>query len=172
MKKLSSLLLAVAFLTSNGQATSLHPDTNRKISPKLVTTKVSKVEAAGRVLEVRRNHPFTNFVIGIPVEVSTGSACINFIGQQTTQKTGPRTSINVLTAMAATNPLTQACIEIFPMPTKHFFTVEMNVLTGGFVPAHSIQRMQVEITTAGKFMIELDMKTNRVTIQKLFAEVL
>ncbi len=138
-------------------------DVQQEVANELKSVQVSKVAKEGVVLRERHQHPTTSFLIGVPVEVSTGSACTDFVGE-TVERRGSHKETVKLTAMGATSPLTEACIEIFPMPVKTQLSFMMNIITGGFVPAANIQTQRIDIDGRGSYLVELNMETNRVRI--------
>jgi hypothetical protein len=81
-------------------------------------------------------------------------------------QTSPKAKV-ALQAKGSVDPLTEACIEIYPMPIKTEFTFNFSVLTGGFVPANPIQNTIVEIPGAGDYQITLDMGRDTVTLRSV-----
>lgn len=161
MKSISKLFLGLALVSTGAFAAT-------DVAPVLRSLKVVEVGKLGKVVQTQRSHPFTKFVIAIPAKVEPGDACTDFVGQTTTAKAPKRPVL--LTAVGATSPLTQACIQIAVMPVDTNLTVEMNVLTGGFVPANPRQVMLVEIAGAGTFRLELDLGSDRVKIDRVFTK--
>lgn len=161
---IKKLALVVGILPVLASATSLHPDTFRRdeVSKVLKALNVENVGREGAVLRTNRRHPYTSFLIGIPAEVATASACVDFVGQETTVDTG---RVTQLRAMGASDPLNEACIEIYPMPVPTQLTITMNVLTGGFVPAQRYHQQLVNIHGAGLYLVTLDLHEERVTIR-------
>lgn len=166
MKFARKLLLTASVMPLFAFGTSLHPDTFRnEVSPVLVNVNVAKVAKAGYVLKERNARPFTDVLIAIPATVSTGSVCTTFVGQETIEPKGGPAS--VIQAKGVTDPTQDACIEIFPEPIKTVLTVNMHILTGGFVPAGNLQKKLVKIEGAGLYSVELEMNTDKVTIRKM-----
>lgn len=149
-------LILVASLIS-GFSMAVEP-----VAPQLVDVGVSVVDTKGTILRETRNHPYTNFLVSIPVEVSTGSVCTTFVGQQEVAPTIP-TAVVALVAKGTVDPLTEACIEIFPMPVRKQFTIKVKVLTGGFVPAEPVQTRLIEVGGV-LHLLTLDMSKDTVTI--------
>lgn len=154
--KLGTVLAGMALVSTLAVASP-------EVAPKLVNLNVTSVESRGAILQQDHRHPFTNFLISIPVEVSTGSVCTTFVGQEDVKSTSPKTKIG-LQAKGSVNPMTQACIEIFPMPIKTQFTYNFQVLTGGFIAANPIQQRVIEISGAGDYLIILDMNNETVKL--------
>jgi len=162
MKRIAAIL---SFLPVLAMATSLHPDTfngGEQVADLLHTLSVANVEEVGSVLKTSGQHPYSDFLIGIPVQVETGSACTQFVGQETIRNTqsGPIT----LRAVGANNPMTDACIAVMPMPVKTQLTFKMRVLTGGFVPAQRYHTQAVKIQSGGYYNVTLDLYESRVKI--------
>lgn len=155
MNRISKMFLGLALVSTGAFAADL--------APVLKSLNVTEVGKVGKVVKSRHQHPFSSFLIAIPVKVEEGSACTNFVGQTTVAAKAPKKAA-LLTAVGATDPGIDACIEIYPMPVDSNLTVEMKVLTGGFVPAQPRQNMLVEIAGAGNYLLELDMSTERVKI--------
>jgi hypothetical protein len=159
-------LSGVLFLSSASFARSLHPDTFRSdVAPVLKQLKVVDVADQGTVLKEERNHPYTKFLIAIPVQVAEASACTKFVGQQTLN--GKDNAVTRIAFLGATDALLQACIEIYPEPVKTQLTLSFNVLTGGFVPANSLQKKFFHIEGVGPYVAELDMGNNTVAVKPL-----
>lgn len=167
MKAISKLAMLMVIVSSASFATSLHPDTFREVANGLRKIEISEVEQLGKVLRVRRQHPYSTFLIGIPAKVGTGDACTTFVGQQITATRPQAPQLPTITALGARNPMTEACIEIFPMPVKTYLSIEMKVLTGGFVPAQPVQTMMVDIAGVGLHKLTLDMGSSEVKIDKV-----
>jgi hypothetical protein len=168
MKNLHFFALALAFVTVTSQARSLHPDTFKtEVAPVLSSVNIEEVGVAGEIVKSSHQHPFSDFLIAIPVKVQTGSACIDFVGQQTNVE---KTGLQVLSAIGKTDPTIDACIEIFPMPVDTNLTVKMRVLTGGFVPANPVQSLIVQILPLGLYRLTLDMSNDTVKIDPLKAK--
>lgn len=137
-----------------------------EVSPKLVNLNVKTVGKVGTILKETHQHPYSNFLIAIPVEVETGSVCVDFVGQEDVKSTSPKATV-ALQAKGSVNPLTEACVEIYPMPTKTEFTFNFSVVTGGFVPAKPVQQTVVEIPGAGDYLVTLDMGRDTVTLRSV-----
>ena len=130
------------------------------VSPKIVQLKVGNVSREGTVLRKIRQHPFTRFLVGIPLDVTLKDACTDYVGQQDVTTS----VLTRLLTLGAKDPLNDICIDVLPAPVNTQLTLEMNVLTGGFVPAQRFQHQMVELSGAGTFDVTLDMDTMRVTI--------
>lgn len=163
MNTLGKLALVLSVLPALTFATSLHPDTftNDDVAKVVKPLNAQKIGREGKILRSRRQHPFSNFLIGIPAEVVTASACVDFVG---TVSTVNNKTLDVK-ALGASDPVNETCIEIYPMPVKTLLTIEMNILTGGFVPAQRFQQQLVNINGAGQFIVTLDLHEERVTIK-------
>lgn len=165
MKSFKTMVLSLAFVAGAAQATSLHPDTFRnEVAPVLGQIDVATVGTRGDVVKTNHNRPYTEVTIAIPVTVSTRSACVAFVGQQTNQESS---GLQVIRAIGASDPVNDVCIAIMPMPINTKLTVKMKILTGGFVPAQPIQRQIVQIMPLGLHEITLDMGNNSVTVRPL-----
>ncbi len=102
---------------------------SRGVARSLSPIEVESVERKGQVLRRNQMFPVETFLVGIPAHVSTGSACVDFAGQQTTVKfvgempsRGRMTTIEV---MGSQDPRQEACIEILPAPVHTTLTLEM-----------------------------------------------
>lgn len=137
------------------------------IAPRLGKLRVIKVQKEGKVLSETHRHPYTKFLLGIPVTVVLPNVCTQFVGQQTTGSTrsNPVTMIEV---MGSSNPLAQVCIEIVAEPVQTVLTFEMTVVTGGFVPAHGDQTDIVKIANR-LYAVTLNIDNNTVTIGSPYA---
>jgi len=167
MNAVAKTVLGFFFVTTASFATSLHPNTfHTDVAPSLHKIKITEVGSRGSVLRSRTQHPFTEFLIGIPAKVSTESACTTFVGQNVTSPRSPKFFPSI-SAMGATDPLIDACIEIFPAPVDTTFTVSMKVVTGGIVAAKEIQHQVVQIEGNGLYSVILDMGNNSVRIKSL-----
>lgn len=158
MNSISKLFLGLAFVSTGAFAADL--------APVLKSLRVTEVGSYGQVVKSRHQHPFSNFLISIPVKVEEGSACTNFVGQTTVELKAPK-ALTQLTAVGASDPGVDACIEIYPMPIDTKLTVDMKVLTGGFVPAANTQTMLVNIASSGTYKLVLDMGSEKVKISKV-----
>jgi len=164
MKTFQKFALSLALLPAFAFATSPMLE-NKVVSPSLVQVKIADIGREGSILKTRQQHPTTEFLIGIPVTVSTGSACIDFVGQEATVNAQ---GVTRLRALGATDPVVDACIEIFPLPVATQLTFSMSVLTGGIVQAPQFHKRYVQIEGAGMFQVTLDLYADRVTIQPAF----
>jgi hypothetical protein len=160
MKKVQLFLLSLAFVGVAANAAS-----QSDVAPVLRSLDVN-VQLTGEVLKTDRVHPYTYFLIGIPVSVFTGDACTQFVGQESTDE---RAGLKSIHAMGASDPINTACIDILPQPVKTTLTVQMKVLTGGFVPAQPIQTQIVQILPHGLYEIRLDLRNDSVTVRQLRA---
>lgn len=161
--KLAKVAMLVSILPVLAFGRSLHPDTFRsEVAPVLQTLSVQNVASEGVVLKQDHFHPTTSFLIGIPAQVDTRSACVDFVGTET--RVGAITSIR---AVGSSNPVMDACIAVMPMPVTTQITLKMDVVTGGFVPAARIQQRIVDISGAGRFSVTLDMSTERVSVRRI-----
>lgn len=167
MNAMKLFSIAILFVGFAAKATSLHPDTFRQVAPVLTQVPLIDVEGRGEVLKITRSHPYTRFLIGIPAKVNVMSACLDFVGQQTKLPVAGKQMVEI-SALAAQNPLVDACIEIAVSPIATQLTLEMEVLTGGFVPADDVQIRLVRIQGAGEFHVRLDMSNDTVTIKRVF----
>lgn len=160
--KLSKLALMVSILPvlAFGRSPIL-PDSRAEVASTLHTLEISNVGTEGEVLKQNFFHPTTTFLIGIPAQVNTGSACVDFVGQETQVQ-----RLKSIRAVGATNPMQDACIAVMPMPVHTKLTLQMKVLTGGFVPAGRFQQERIHIEGAGNFVVTLDMDTERVTVRR------
>ena len=165
MNRLKFFAVALAFVSMASQARSIQPDAFRgEVAPVLSQIEVTNVALKGEVLKENSMHPYTNFTIAIPVMVSTGSACTTFVGQQTKIEESGLQSIQM---MGSTDPIVDACIEIFPMPVKSLLTFNFQVVTGGFVPADPIQTQIIQILPLGMYEVTLNMNNNSVTVRAI-----
>ncbi len=158
MNRISQLFLGLALVSTGAFAADL--------APVLQSLKVSEVGNVGKVVKSRHQRPFSKYLIAIPVKVEEGSACVKFAGQTTVTLKAPK-ALTQLTAVGASDPEVDACIQIYPMPIDSNLTVEMNVLTGGFVPADRTQTMLVNIASSGTYKLVLDLGTEKVRISKV-----
>ncbi len=166
MKSLSLLVLGLSLVTNLAQARSLHPDTFRgEVAPVLSEIEVTKVAKYGEVLKSSHRRPFSNFLIAIPVSVNPGSACTSFVGQQISEKVAGNGKVPTIRMMGASDPVQDACIAVMPAPVKTQLTFNMQVLTGGFVPADDIQRQLVQIMPLGLYSVTLNMGNQSVTVE-------
>ena len=161
MKNLSLLVVALAVVSSVSFArTPMRAD----VAPVLGELAVSQVAEFGEVVKKQDlRHPFTKYVIAIPVTVSTRSACTSFAGQQTSVQPGAG-NLQVIKMLGASDPVNDVCIAVMPRPVQTQITVSMNVLTGGFAAADSIQRQIVQIAQLGLYTVTLDMGNDTVTV--------
>ncbi len=166
MKRIALILSLLPLLA---MATSTRPETD-EVAPTLAPVAIQNIAREGKVMRSQHQHPFTDLLIAIPAEVSTASVCVDFVGQQTTGES-EGSSISI-TALGASNPLQQACIEIFPMPVKTQLTFNMRILTGGFVPAGRYHRKVVNFTRGGSFLVTYDMQENRVSVEPMLKHVM
>lgn len=161
MNRISQLFLGLVLVSTGAFASDL--------APVLKSLNVTEIGNHGKVVKSHHQHPYSTFLIAIPAKVAEESACTKFVGQTTTAAKGPKASA-LITAVGATDPGIDACIQIYPMPVDTNLTVEMKVLTGGFVPAKPRQAMVVEIAGAGSYLVELDMSSERVKIRSVKAK--
>lgn len=168
MNTLKSVLVLLALVPTLSFATSLKPI--REVAPVLRKLKVVDVDRSGVVLKEVTNRPYTDFVVGIPVEVDPENACTTFAGQQTETPIvaqAPHMNKVVISPMGASDIVNDACIEIAPMPFKTILSVNIRVLTGGFVPAQGRHAQTVFINGAGVYIVTLDLDTNHVDINPI-----
>lgn len=170
MKTFYSALLALTLVSGAASARSLHPDTFKQAAPVLRQLEVTNVANEGVVLRERHQHPFTEFLVGLPVTINTGDACTQFVGQQTNRNDSRRATQPRITAVGASNPLMDACIAVMPEPVNTNLSLAMSILTGGFVPAKPLHTQIVEISGAGLFVVELNIHENTVKIAPLMPE--
>lgn len=135
-----------------------------EVAQSLKKIKVAEVAKFGKVLKENHHHPYTDILVAIPAKVAEESACTHFVGQQTSKNVNGMVSLSVLGSF---DPTVDACIEIYPEPVDTQLTVQMNVVTGGFVPAERIQKQMVQIEGAGLFLIELDMDNQTVAVKPI-----
>ncbi len=166
MKAIRNIFLALAVLPLTGFADGSWNVGINDAAPAIIDNQFAEVESMGTVIRVQKNHPYTEYTLGLPVKVGDGSACNKFVGIQTIQKKD-RT---VLKALGTTNPLIDACIQIYVMPTEAIAVYKMKVLTGGFVPAARDQERVVEFAGKGKFLVHLDMSNDAVTIHPVIGK--
>lgn len=164
MKNLTLSLFALFLFVNASHARSIRPlePLRGEVAPVTVEIPVMSVGKTGEVLKENRMHPFTDYLISFPAEISTKSACTSFVGQQNTTNAGG--TLPVITALGAIDPTQDACIEVMPMPVKTQLTVKMHVLTGGFVPAARIQSQLVLIQPLGLHKVVLDLDNLNVKL--------
>ena len=162
MKAFQKAVLALSVVSVMAQARSLDPNTfPKEAAPVLRPIKVAEVAREGIILRERRNHPYTEFLIGLPVAISTGDACTKFVGQVTTK---PDANVIQISPQGASDPLTEACIAVMPQPVHTNLTLSMKVLTGGFVPAARFHTQLVMLQGRSIYKVTLDLQENKVTI--------
>jgi len=94
--------------------------------PSLNTLKelpVVDVAQEGEVLKVQRSFEgdSSRYLVGIPVSISTGSACTHYVGQETIEPKKRKNRRMVSTrirTMGATDLINDICILIFPAPVR------------------------------------------------------
>lgn len=157
MKTLLNLFFVIAALS-----TPVFAQTN-ETAPVLNELSITEVSAYGNVL--KRNEgfgaiPTSQILVGIPVKVSTGSVCVDFAGQQTTQVPG----MEVIKAIGATDPMIDACIEIFPMPVDSVLTTTFEIR---FDPRVRLSSRQTKIVRIGKdvYTLTLNLGNDSVMIE-------
>jgi len=155
-----NLVIALSAVTAMAQAESLHPDTfGGAVGQK---QQITRVEREGKVVRVRRSHPFTKYIIEIPVTVAPKDACTKITGQKNLVDGGRILEIAVMGKSTSQN-----CIEIVPRPVDMTVKFEMNILTGGFVPAATIQKQVVQFHGIGLHTVTLNLDNKVVTIKPL-----
>ncbi len=135
MKNLIAICLVGLLTGSSAVVASIVRPINREVSPHLVNLDVQDVAVGAEVLNQTISHPYTTFLIGITASVDRGNVCTDFVGTDLIKAARPTNRATVL-AKGATSPLSNACIALFVEPVKAVLTYPMDILTGGFVPAH------------------------------------
>ncbi len=158
---MKNLIMGLLALSSVAQATSPVFETVKEPASTLHSLQITQVGNEGLVLRDRFQHPYTDFLLAIPVTISTGDACTGFVGQIT----GGNEKLVEVTAIGAKNPLHDTCIAVLPSPVSTTLTIQMRVLTGGFVPAGRIQKRTVQFNGVGMQEISLDLTNNTVSIK-------
>lgn len=96
---------------------------NPEVSPTLADLRLADVASAGVVLKRNSMFPVETIMVGIPATVATQSACTHFVGQETTL-VGKH---EIITAKGATDPMIDACIDIYPEPVNTVLTTTFQV---------------------------------------------
>lgn len=132
-----------------------------EVSSTLAPISATVVSNQGVVLKTTNLHPFTTFVIGIPAQVLSPSACTAFVGQQNTVL--PNSNVLRITVMGASDPVNDMCIAVMPTPVDTQLTFTMKVTTGGFAPANQFQTAFVQVGNA-VYQVTLNLATQQVSI--------
>ena len=130
-------------------------------SPVLNKLEITQVASEGKVLKERRNHPYTNFLVGVKVRVATNSACVKLAGQV---NAGTKQLLEV-SAIGSSNPVNDVCVAVMPMPIEAVFTVDFPVLTGGVVAGPRYVKKIVQFNGIGMQELELDTTYKTVTVK-------
>jgi len=138
-----------------------HQVSEDEVARNLKQLPITQVGQEGEVLERNSFFPRERLLVGIPVMISTGSVCTDFVGQQTRKFA----KVVEITAMGSDSGLVQACIEIFPMPVKKYLTVEFTHFSEHLPIGTNVLRKLVKINGV-KYRVSVDTVTERVKIRK------
>ena len=97
------------------------------IAPNVSELAVTNVGSVGTVLKNNTYGATQNVLVGIPVNVATGSVCVDFVGQMVEQSPiGPNMTLKKIKVLGAEDAMIDACIEIAPMPVPAQLTVRFS----------------------------------------------
>lgn len=154
MKKMFLALAGIVALSSQAMASD--------VARSLVKLKVTEVSRNGVVLKDENFGRQHVVLVGIPTKVSTGSACIDVVGQESSLRPGgPAMSIVTLDVKGSADVINTACIEIFPMPVDLMLSVPLT-LNPELPVAMASQLVKID---GRPYNVQLDLLTMKVKIQ-------
>jgi len=152
---LKNIALALVTVASFAQASDIHLS-----RPRTEKLEITRVDREAEVVSVRHKRPFTTYVIELGVTVNPGSACTKIVGQKNTVERSGLLEVAVLGRTPNT-----PCIAVMPRPVDITVKFDFEVLTGGFVPANTIQKKIVQFHGIGLQEVTLNIDNKVVTVK-------
>jgi hypothetical protein len=126
------------------------------VSPTLTELNVVRVGQRGEVLKRDGVRTRVRYVVGIPATIDPGSACTQFVGQETVN--------DVIKVKGASDPVNDACIAVMPAPVETVLTVDFHIHQ--VVPRPSVHMKHVRIGR-NTYLVSLDTANDSVTVANI-----